>query len=98
VLDATMEDAWLANNITISPLGLMNPPSGLMAMNLVESLASKPLALEYRIEWLNDDGEVLPYDFVLWHSFTLDPGASRFLSQPFPPVAVGYRLTVRRAR
>ena len=95
---ATRDDAWLAKKITLKPMGLMNQSNGLAAMNVVESLASKPLDLEYRVDWLNDDGSVLPYDFVLWHAFTLEPESSRFLGKPVPPVAAGYRLSVRRVQ
>ena len=98
LLDSKLEDAWLARRIRITPMGLSNTPNGFMAMNTVESLAAKPLSLEYRIDWLDEDGVVIPFDFVLWHSYTLNPGDNRFLIKPFPPVAAGYRLTVRRKR
>ena len=89
----TRDDASLAKKIKFTTFGFVNA----RAMNTVESLASRPMDLQYRIDWLNDDGNVLPYDSVLWYSFTLDPGAVQTLSSPLPPVAAGYRLTVRRA-
>jgi len=95
-LSAAGEDSWLARRVKISPLGASNHSGGLMAMNTVDSLAAKPLSLEYRLEWLDDGGAILPYDFVLWHSLLLKPGEKRFVGRPMPPDAAGYRLTVRR--
>ena len=95
-LNATLEDKWLSHKIDLVPLGLIERPGGFIAMNKVESLASKPLDLEYRMDWLDDKGSVMPFDFVLWHFFTLSPGDSRFLGKPFPPGVAGYRITVRR--
>jgi len=96
VMSATLEDKWLSHKIDLVPMGLTERPGGFIAMNKVESLASRPLDLEYRIDWLDGAGAVLPFDFVLWHSFTLLPGESRFLGKPFPPGSAGYRVTIRR--
>ena len=98
VLDAVTGDTWLAKKIKITPLGFTNPGNGIVALNIVESLASRPLTLEYRVDWLDEDGTVMPLDNVLWHSFILKPEESRFIGKPIPREAAGYRLTVRRAR
>jgi len=56
----------------------------------------KPLDLEYRIDWLGDDGGVLDHYTVFWSRFTLLPEDMQFLSANLPGPAAGYKLRVRR--
>ncbi len=93
---ATIEDVDLAKKINLTPLGLVNHSGVITAMNAISSLTTESLALEFRIDWLNDDGTLQPRDFVLWNYFILQPGDSRFLNSNLPGTAAGYRLSIRR--
>jgi uncharacterized protein YcfL len=95
-VDFFLRGVALAKKISLDPWGLMNNSGVLMAMNVITSLTSSTLELESRIDWLDEDGAVLPSDLSLWHGFTLKPGDTRFLNSQLPFPAAGYKISVRR--
>ena len=96
VQTTALADTSLAKQINLVPHGLVNNSGVITAMNEIISATASPLELEYRIDWLGDDGARLPYDSVLWHSFTLKPWDKRFLNSNLPFPAAGYKISVRR--
>ena len=96
VQTVTLVDTSLAKKISLDVGGLVNNSGVLTAMNVITSLASSPLELEHRIDWLDDNGAILPSDASLWHGFTLKPGDTRFLNRNLPFPAAGYKISVRR--
>ena len=91
-----LDDAALARLIEIEPFGLLPQNGTLTAMNVIHSRTKRKLDLEYRIDWLDVEGNVLPCDFVLWNYFVLNPDDTRFINQNLLFAAAGYRLVVRR--
>jgi len=92
----TLVDTSLAKKISLVPQGLVDNSGTLTARNQITSLTSSPLELEHRIDWLGEDGAILPSDSVLWHSFTLKPWDTRLLNSNLPFLAAGYKISVRR--
>ena len=93
---AVVEDEQLAKEIDISLGGIVEQSGAFKAMNSITSKTSRQLDLEYRVDWLGDDGGVLDHYTVLWSRFTLPPKDMRFLNSNLPGPAAGYRLRVRR--
>lgn len=92
----TIDDIALAKKLSVVPRGFTSRLGGVVAMNILNSSASKPLNLSFRFEWLNDDGTILPYPYILWRTLELEPDSPRFLYEPVPGAAAGYRLSIRQ--
>ena len=94
-----LADTDLTNSVSVSDPKFRKRGAITEAQFTIQSLRNEPVALEYQIQWLDQDGFEIRGPSLAWQVFRLEAGGSDSIqSMGRSPDAHSIRATIRYAR